>query len=239
MKYEELDSPSLVIHKDRVLENIDEMIRVAGGTARLMPHIKTSKMEAVIRLMTDKGITRFKAATIAEAELAALSGAAQVLIAHQLTGPKVDRLKKLVEKYPQTTFATLADCREVAGELAGKLEKIAVYLDINNGMNRSGHEVNDDLWPFYEYVLSQKNIDVKGLHIYDGHITEADFTGREKQVSEGMKLLDGFIEKALAEKKDLELVCGGSPAFTVHVREENRTLSPGTGVFWDWGYGDS
>lgn len=238
MNYKTLDSPSLVIFKDRVMENIDEMIRVAGGTGRLMPHVKTHKMEAVMRLMIGKGIVRFKAATLAEAELAAMAGAESVLIAHQLTGPKLDRLENLMQKYPATAFSTLADCREVVDELADKMEKITVYLDINNGMNRTGHEVNDDLWPFFEYVLSKENIRVKGLHIYDGHITDADFSEREKRVNEGMQLLDEFIRKAGAKVESLELVCGGSPAFTAHVRVENRILSPGTGVFWDWGYGD-
>lgn len=238
MKYKDLDSPSLIIFKDRVLANIDEMIKVAEGTARLMPHVKTNKMEAVIRLMIDKGITRFKAATIAEAELAAMSGAESVLISHQLVGPKIDRLKNLQEKYSETAFAPLVDCREVVDELAGKMKKVSVYLDINNGMNRSGHEVNDDLWPFFEYVLSRGNVEIKGLHIYDGHITDADFAEREKRVNEGMRSLDKFIEQATEKIKNLELVCGGSPAFTAHVRAENRTLSPGTSVFWDWGYGD-
>lgn len=238
MNYKDLDSPSLLIFKDRVADNIDEMIRLAGGTARLMPHVKTNKMEAVIRLMIEKGITRFKAATIAEAELAALSGAASVLISHQLVGPKIDRLKNLVEKYPQTVFSSLVDCREVADELAGKMEMAGVYLDINNGMNRSGHEVNDDLLPFFEYVLSKENIEIKGLHIYDGHITDADFAERQRRVGEGMQLLNEFIDKVTGKIGKPELVCGGSPAFTAHVKAENRTLSPGTSVFWDWGYGD-
>lgn len=238
MNYKDLDSPALVIFEDRVIENISEMIRVAGGTARLMPHVKTHKMRAVMDRMIAAGITRFKAATIAEAELAAMAGAESVLIAHQLVGPKIGRLRSLIEKYPLTAFSTLADCREVADELAAKMEEVSVYLDINNGMNRTGHEVNDDLWPFLEYVTDKGNITVKGLHIYDGHITDADFAEREKRVSEGMILLDKFIRRAEDKLGNLELVCGGSPAFTAHVRAENRILSPGTGVFWDWGYGD-
>lgn len=238
MKYKDIDSPSLLIFKDRVVQNIREMIRVAGGTARLMPHVKTNKMEAVIRLMMAEGITRFKAATIAEAELAAMAGAESVLISHQLVGPKIHRLKNLVEKYPATAFSTLADCREVADELSRVMEQVSVYLDINNGMNRTGHEVNEDLGPFLDHVLSKGNILVRGLHIYDGHITDADFSEREKRVDQGMHLLDQFIRAATEKTGNLELVCGGSPAFTAHVKAENRILSPGTSVFWDWGYGD-
>jgi 3-hydroxy-D-aspartate aldolase len=238
MKYKDLDSPSLIIFKDWVEKNIDEMIKVAGGAARLMPHAKTNKMEAVIKLMVAKGITRFKAATIAEAELAAMSGASFVLISHQLVGPKIDRLKKLTDKYGNTAFATLVDCVEVVDELSSKMQNVSVYLDINNGMNRTGHEVNDDLDSFLEYILSNNVIKIKGLHIYDGHITDAEFEERKLRINTGMELLNDFIDKASKKVPDLELVCGGSPAFTTHVLEENRILSPGTSVFWDWGYGD-
>ncbi len=238
MSLSDLDSPALLIYQDRVEKNIDEMIRLAGGTERLMPHVKTHKMPEVMRLMLGKGIARFKAATVAEAELAAEAGARSVLIAHQLVGPKIRRLRNLTDAFPRTAFSTLIDCREVVDELAAEMGEVSVYLDINNGMNRSGHEVDDDLWPFLEYVLSRGNIRVKGLHIYDGHITDADFSERERRVGAGMALLEDFICRAREKVGDLELVCGGSPAFTAHLKVENRTLSPGTGVFWDWGYGD-
>lgn len=238
MKYKDLDSPSLLIFKDVVLQNVDEMIRVAKGTARLMPHVKTSKMEEVIKIMLTKGITRFKASTIAEAELAALAGAGFVLISHQLVGPKIDRFKKLTEKYPDTDFATLVDCADVARALSGKMQKVTVYLDINSGMNRSGHELNPELYSLVGYVLSLQNVELKGLHIYDGHITHPDFEERKSQISKGMEFLHDFIFQVSKQVPKLELVCGGSPAFTSHVLEEKRILSPGTSVFWDWGYGD-
>ena len=59
----QIDSPSLLILKEKVESNIDKMIAIAGGeTSRLMPHIKTNKMENVVRIMIDKGIKKFKAA---------------------------------------------------------------------------------------------------------------------------------------------------------------------------------
>jgi len=35
-----------------------------------------------------------------------------------------------------------------------------------------------------------------------------------------------------------ELVAGGSPTFGIHAEHTDRTLSPGTTVLWDFGYGD-
>ncbi|NDA65197.1 MAG: D-TA family PLP-dependent enzyme, partial [Verrucomicrobia bacterium] len=62
----EAPSPSLLVYPDRVAENVRRMIAVAGGAARLRPHMKTHKMPELIRLQLGLGVTKFKCATIAE-----------------------------------------------------------------------------------------------------------------------------------------------------------------------------
>ena len=71
---------------------------------RLRPHLKTSKMGEVVRMHLDEGITRFKCATIAEAEMAARAGAPDVLLAYQPVGPNVARFVRLVQTFPATRF---------------------------------------------------------------------------------------------------------------------------------------
>ena len=67
----EADSPSLVIYKERIQQNISKMIEIAGDAKRLYTHIKTNKMPEVVKMMLEAGISKFKCATIAEAEMAA------------------------------------------------------------------------------------------------------------------------------------------------------------------------
>lgn len=43
-------SPGLVIFRDLVEKNLDEMIRVAGSAARLRPHCKTHKMREIAQM---------------------------------------------------------------------------------------------------------------------------------------------------------------------------------------------
>src|SRR5258708_33374193 len=71
----EIPSPALLLYPDRIRENIRRMIRVAGGTNRLRPHIKTHKLAEVVRMQLEEGITKYKCATITEAEMAAGPGA--------------------------------------------------------------------------------------------------------------------------------------------------------------------
>ena len=56
---------------------------MAGGVDRLRPHIKTHKLPEVIRMQMAHGITKFKCATIAEAEMGAGCGAPDMLLGYQ------------------------------------------------------------------------------------------------------------------------------------------------------------
>jgi len=68
-------SPALLVYPDRIDENLRRMTAIAGGPERLRPHVKTHKMPEVIALARGRGITKFKAATIAEAEMTAAAAA--------------------------------------------------------------------------------------------------------------------------------------------------------------------
>ena len=85
------------------------MLEMARGADRLRPHVKTHKMAEVVRLTEGLGIRKHKCATIAEAEMLAATGGADVLLAYPLVGPNVARLARLMRAYPQTTFRTLVD----------------------------------------------------------------------------------------------------------------------------------
>jgi 3-hydroxy-D-aspartate aldolase len=237
-----IDSPSLLIYVDIVTQNIDKMIAIAGNTDRLMPHIKTNKMENIVQMMIEKGIISFKCATIAEAELAAKSGAKNAIIAHQLVGPKIKRLLDLIKKYPKTKFASIVDCNEIVDQTNALFKaenlKANVYYDINNGMDRSGHQLNNELEKDILYAAKKNNISLKGLHVYDGHIHEENFVIRQNSIEIGMIKIYELLEKIKPETGNLEIIAGGTPAFTTHTLASNRMLSPGTCVLWDWGYGD-
>src|ERR1700761_2413449 len=104
---DKLDTPALVAYPHRVAQNIDMLKYMIDDVYRLRPHVKTFKNKEVTRLMMDAGITKFKCATIAEAEMLAMSGATDVLLAYQPVGPKIGRLMRLIISYPDTKFSCL------------------------------------------------------------------------------------------------------------------------------------
>ena len=236
---DEIITPSLVVFPKRILHNIKLMIEIAGGTESLRPHIKTHKMSEIIKMQIDN---KFKCATITEAELLAKSGAKDILLAIQPTGKNISRFISLIKIYPESIFSTIVDNEYSLNEINNRAieEKISVsiWLDINNGMNRTGVEPNNEACSIFQKIASASNLNAKGLHVYDGHIRESDYSKR-KQVC------DNAFSHVLDLKKNIEkkgilidkIVAGGTPTFPIHAKRENVEVSPGTSLLWDDRYG--
>ncbi|WP_190810062.1 alanine racemase [Flagellimonas sp. S3867] len=238
-----VDSPSVALYREHLLFNIKQMVSLVDGKAdRLMPHLKTNKMPEVLKLLLASGITNFKASTIAEAEIAAEAGANSVLIAHQLVGPKVDRFLKLSGHFSATLFSTIIDDTESAILLNKKADenglKINIYIDINNGMNRSGIKIGSALDSLLSVVRDCKNLQFKGLHVYDGHLRDPEFSVRNEKIESGFEDVTTYFEALQHIYPNIELICGGTPSFTSHLLQKDRITSPGTCVLWDWGYSE-
>lgn len=236
-----IDSPALVVYKDRVKENISLLLQMVGNDpSRVRPHVKTNKISEVCQMMMDAGIDRFKCATIAEAEMLAMIEAKDVLLAYQPVGPKAERFVELIKTYPETKFSCVFDTYETAAYLS-KLAiennyQIDLFIDLNTGMNRTGIKPVNALQLFKD-VASLPNIAVIGLHGYDGHIRDTDTDERKAKADAAFKEmtdLEAAIESVTKQK--LIIVAGGSPTFPVHAKRLDMECSPGTFVFWDWGY---
>jgi D-serine deaminase-like pyridoxal phosphate-dependent protein len=243
-----LDTPSLLIFKERVQHNIENMVKIAGSADRLFPHVKTYKMKEIVQMQLGKGISKFKAATIAEAEMTAMAGAKFVLIAHQLVGAKIERLQKLIEKYPTVHFASLIDSEEVAQQMhqvfAEKKQNFYVFIDINNAMDRSGHLLGDSLLEFYKVLADKVHypyLICEGFHLYDGNFRQSNFEERKQAINNAYFPFQEMINQIEANgtfPKPM-IICGGTPAFTVHALRQDVYCSPGTCLISDWGYGES
>ena len=65
----DIASPALIYYPDIIRENTRLAVDMAGGAARLWPHVKSHKMAELIDMQMDMGVTRFKCATISEMAL--------------------------------------------------------------------------------------------------------------------------------------------------------------------------
>ncbi len=237
---DQVDTPALVIFRDRVASNIDALIASIDDIQRLRPHVKTHKSAEVTRMLVDKRITKFKCATISEAEMLAESGAKDILLAHQPVGPKMMRLLALTQRFPLIRWATLIDNTATAKSLSDIFsasgKTLEYFFDLNVGMNRSGIDPTHVPGLFGE-IHSLPGISLRGLHVYDGHIRDADFSKRTERCDAAFAPVPTLLEK-LSRQVDqpLIIVAGGSPTYPIHARRKGIECSPGTFIYWDKGY---
>ncbi|MEP7277627.1 MAG: D-TA family PLP-dependent enzyme [Bacteroidota bacterium] len=240
---DELDSPTLVVYPERVKANIRTAVSMIGDSLRLRPHIKTSKCLETIELMMAAGIQKFKCATIAEAEALGLCQAPDVLLAYQPIGPKLQRFVTVMKKYPATKYSCLTDNIVAAQQMAAIYTQsgltVPVYIDVNVGMNRTGIAPGETLLQLYAACGKLTGIQPSGLHAYDGHIRDIDFTVRSNHADEAFAVVENLQKNIMAQgfAKPV-IIMGGSPAFSGHCKRKEIECSPGTFVYWDKGYSD-
>jgi D-threonine aldolase len=242
-KINELDSPALVVFPDLVKKNIQKAVEMISDVNRLRPHIKTHKTIEVTKLCQAKGIQKYKCATIAEAELLGICEVEDVLLAYQPIGKKAERLAELIRKYPKTHFSCLIDSSIAAQNLSDLGEKtnqiFDVFIDLNTGMNRTGI-LPENAIDLANSLKSFSNINLLGLHCYDGNIRELDLSERKKSCDISFGKIENLkIELEKIGFDNLKIIIGGSPTFPIHAKRENVECSPGTFVFWDKGYSES
>ena len=238
---EALDTPALVVYPDRVRKNIELAKRFVDDVAILRPHVKTNKCPQVVKLMVDAGISKFKCATIAEAEMLALEGAKDVLLAYQPVGPKARRFFELQRTYKSTRFSCLVDNMQSVSELSALASEFQqdmhVFIDLNVGMNRTGIAPGEGAFALYSHIVGLTNLTFTGLHVYDGHLRDPDLDIRKQQCDDAFKPVEILADRIAAHsKKNPVIVAGGTPTFPIHAKRAGVEVSPGTFIFWDKGY---
>lgn len=237
-------SPALLFYPTLIRQNLRRAVEIAGGPDRLRPHVKTHKTREIVRLWLDLGVQKHKCATLAEAEMLADCGAADVLIAYPLVGPNVARLAQLAERCPATNFSTLTDnpdaVRALSAAVAARKQTIGVLVDLDVGQHRTGISLGPAAAALYRLIADLPGLTPGGLHVYDGH-------NRQEDPAERAAAVDALLGPVLAFRADLErqglpvprLVLGGTPTFPIHARrtESGVECSPGTMVLHDVGYG--
>jgi D-serine deaminase-like pyridoxal phosphate-dependent protein len=237
-------SPALLFYPSLILRNLRRAIELAGGAERLRPHVKTHKTREIVRMWLEFGVSKHKCATLTEAEMCAEAGAPDVLIAYPLVGPNTERLARLIERYPNTRFATLGDhpdsVQALSVAVAARGRTVDVLLDADVGQHRTGIAVGPAAAELYESFAKLPGLRPGGLHVYDGH-------NKQEDPAERTAAVDALLAPVLAFRAQLEkrglpvprLVLGGTPTFPMHARrtEPGVECSPGTMVLHDFGYG--
>ena len=225
----EIPSPALLVYHERVDGNLRAMLKIAGGPARLRPHIKTHKMPVIVERQLALGITKFKCATLKEAEMSAQCGAPDVLLAYQPVGPNVRAFWEIARAFPATKFSAITDDPQAALALANAAHPVELLVDLDIGQHRTGIAPDERALKLYRLIANTQGLCAGGLHAYDGHLDGRDPAECDAAFAPVAKLRAqlGGVPR---------IVVGGSPTFHLHARRGDVECSPGTCVFWDAGY---
>ena len=238
----QLMTPALLIYPEIVDANIEAMIAVLGGDPdRWRPHIKTSKLEFVMRRLIDHGIVNFKCATTLELITACQAGARDILIAYPVVGANARRVTEIMNSYPRINFSVLVE-NEVQVDLwPGR--SIGIFIDINPGMNRTGI-VQEDIEGIVRLAgrIRSHGLRLEGLHYYDGHTGGLELAAREAVAHRGYDQLMRVIARLEGEGFRLpEVISAGTPSLPCALsydrfRSESfrHRVSPGTIVYSDY-----
>ena len=244
-KYYEIENPdkivtpSLLFYPNIIEENIIQALQyVHNNPLRLRPHIKTFKNKNILQLLQKYKINQVKTATITETKLAAAVGIKDILFAQQPTIAKLNLIIDLIKTFPEIHFSILIDNENTLKQINhfAQLHNITIhfYLDINTGMNRTGHLINEQLQQFLQNLIIYKNLSCKGFHLYDGHYKNIDWKLRTHECLNIMDTLNHFLIDS--NIKNGELIYGGSATFYFYSQFSNVVCSPGTFVLWDKNY---
>lgn len=237
---ENVFTPALVCYPRLIEYNIEQAIREAGGAERVWAHVKTFKSADILRLLQKKGISRFKCATIAEAEMAAQCDAEHVLVAYPLVGPNIGRFLRLIKQYPHTVFWAIGDHDAAIAALSAAAERENVraplLIDVNIGMDRTGAALGDVI-RLYEACLALPGVAPRGLHCFSGNFKIADWAGRKAAVEKTAAAVMALREEIRGRGRPFEaLVLSGTPVLNCYREYADVYLCPGTAFITDMAY---
>lgn len=234
-------TPALAIYPEIVDSNIAATIRLLGGDPnRWRPHVKTAKLAYTMRRLVAHGATSFKCATTLELATICEAGARDVTIAYPLVGAGAHRVREMADRYGDVGISALIENEHQVEAWAGS--RVGLFIDVNPGMDRTGIEQDrqDEILTVIRAV-AKNGLEFRGLHYYDGHLSQPDPKAREVAAHRGYDKLVGIVAAlARAGFPVDEVVTSGTPEFPAAASYAGfrgqpfvHRVSPGTVVYAD------
>jgi D-serine deaminase-like pyridoxal phosphate-dependent protein len=237
-----LDSPQLLLDLDVVDANV-QRLRTAlhGRPIDVRVHFKSLKCTGLARYLAERGLPRFLAAKLNEAEALADAGLTDVFIANQIVGPiKLRRLAELARRAQvrvcvddADNVTALAQAARAAGSTLG------VLVEVDVGMARCGVEPGEPALALARHVRSSPGLRFVGLQGYDGHLQLVpDPAERRARCLAGLEQLIATRRLIEAAGLPVEVVTGaGTGTWEYAAAYEGMTeIQPGSFVLMDVAY---
>ena len=236
---ERLETPCIVIDRDRAEKNIARMQEAAdrAGVA-LRPHIKTHKMCGYARMQIRQGAKGITCAKVSEAEVMADGGVDDIFIAYPQVGRfRLERVVKLARRCQRLILGI--DSLKSARPLSEAFEKAGmrgeVRLEVDTGARRTGIPYEQAV-SLAQAVAHMPGLELTGIYTFKGMIFRGnptqDIEAAAREEGELMARLAGELRKSGIAIKDIS--AGSTPTGTAVAETGFVTeIRPGTYIFND------
>ncbi len=241
MRYTELDTPSLLIDRERLLKNLADLQQYADENGvSLRPHTKTHKMPKLAKLQVEQGACGIAVAKTGEAEVMADQGLSDIFIANEIVGVrKLERIAALAKAGVRISFGMDSPCQAVQAEEVFSAEEVTVpvLIEIEVGENRSGIIREEDFIRLLDTLKDCPHLSFAGLFSHDGNSYHAKDLAELHEIAEGAQRRTlQFADLAKAHGMPCSVVSyGATPTFMNHVKilKGITELRPGTYALMD------
>lgn len=234
-------TPALAIYSGHVAHNIGTTIALLGNNpARWRPHLKTTKLSSVMRLLVAHGVESAKCATTLELSKACEAGFKDVLLAYPVAGNNARRVAEIALLFPQVTVSALVDSPLQVEQWAGS--RVSAFIDVDPGMKRTGIPQMDlsQIVQLAQRII-ESGIRFRGVHSYDGHLRDASLEERTRKAHACYDQVLNIVRALEAEQIRVEeVITTGTPTFPCALTYSGfagasfiHRVSPGTLVFCD------
>jgi 3-hydroxy-D-aspartate aldolase len=246
LSLELVDTPALLVDLDALDENIRRMAQAASSYGvRLRPHAKTHKSPLIALRQIAHGAVGVCCQKVGEAEVMALGGVMDILIANEIWG--ASKLARLAALALQVKIAVCVDDAQNVADLSAAAEaydaNIEVLVDINViGDIRTGVEPGESALRLASKVASCPGLHFAGLHAYAGkaqHIR--DYSTRQSVIKHAVELV--ATTRNLLEQQGLQcpwITGSGTGTYRLEASSGVYTeLQAGSYIFMDADYGQN
>ena len=241
MRYIELDTPALLIDRERLTKNLKDMQSYADahGVA-LRPHTKTHKCPEIAKMQLAAGACGIAVAKVGEAEAMAEAGLDDLFIANEIVGEaKLRRIAALAKQGVKISFGVDTPCQVEAAESVFAQEGVSVpvLVEIEVGENRSGIIEEADFLALLDTIRACPHVPFGGIFSHDGNSYSAPDLEVLRALSEGAQRRTlHFAQLAAQHGLPCRTVSyGATPTFMNHVDilPGITELRPGTYALMD------
>ena len=239
MTVDGLATPAVLIDRARALRNIDRMQSAADARGvRLRPHTKTHKSPLVAGWQLARGAIGICCAKLAEAEVFAGSGFADIRLPYPINPINADRVIALLDR---TRLSFIVDHAGVARQWSDALVRAGRHVDVLVKVDVGFHRCGIDpaaagAVAMIRGVAALPGLRLRGLLAHAGHAYHAHSEDELRQMAEGEAVaLRDLVSRCGAAGIAIEEVStGATPPARFSLRQDGVTeYRPGNYVYFD------